>query len=126
MLSKPRFLAVGVVLVSLWIFVGSMRMENFESGLDEHAEWKEDTRIERWSKEEFISQAMSSAIQDDFDYGYIAQMCEEQQWDDSIVFECQNLIGGIGEIPSEPSYDSTLTENREFKAGDTALHTLCD
>ncbi|KAH6714165.1 hypothetical protein BKA61DRAFT_674777 [Leptodontidium sp. MPI-SDFR-AT-0119] len=101
MLSKPRFLAVGVVLVSLWIFVGSMRMENFESGLDEHAEWKEDTRIERWSKEEFISQAMSSAIQDDFDYGYIAQMCEEQQWDDSIVFECQNLIGGIGNLRQE-------------------------
>lgn len=105
MLSKPRVLAVGVVVVFLWTVIGLMRMENLDFKSDEHTEWRDDTRIERWSKEDFITQAMSSAIQDDFEYGYIADMCDDQEWDDTVVFECQNLIGGIGETSSSKSYD---------------------
>ncbi|KAH7346260.1 hypothetical protein BKA65DRAFT_477475 [Rhexocercosporidium sp. MPI-PUGE-AT-0058] len=101
MLSGPRVLAVGVILVSLWVFIGLVRMESSELDLDGQMGWKDDASIERWSKEDFITQAMSSAIQDDFDYGYIADMCDEQEWDDSIVFECQNLIGGIGNLRQE-------------------------
>tara|TARA_R110002060_G_scaffold36630_2_gene47631 strand:+ start:713 stop:1021 length:309 start_codon:yes stop_codon:yes gene_type:complete len=96
MISKPRILAVGVVLVSLWVFMGLLRMQSLELDLDEQATWNYDTRIEKWSKEDFITEAMSAAVEDDFDFGYIAEMCDEQEWDDSVVFECQNLIGGVG------------------------------
>ncbi|KAH7410646.1 hypothetical protein BKA64DRAFT_638309 [Cadophora sp. MPI-SDFR-AT-0126] len=101
MLSKPRILAVGVVLVSLWVFMGLLRMQSLELDLDEQEAWSYDTRIENWSKEDFVAEAMSAAVEDDFDYGYIAEMCDEQKWDDSVVFECQNLIGGIGNLRQE-------------------------
>merc|ERR1711977_316686 len=96
MISKPRILAVGVVLVSLWVLMGLLRMQSLELDLDEQATWNYDTRIEKWSKEDFITEAMSAAVEDDFDFGYIAEMCDEQEWDGSVVFECQNLIGGVG------------------------------
>lgn len=100
-------------------------MQSLELDLDEQAGSNDNTRIERWSREDFIGDSMSSALQNDFDHGYIAEMCDEQEWDDSVVFECQNLIGGIGMTVCNASCSSILTKDRKLEAGNTALHAIC-
>ncbi|KAL2069416.1 hypothetical protein VTL71DRAFT_14095 [Oculimacula yallundae] len=101
MLTKPRVLTTGVVLITLWMFFELVRIRNYDFQMDETNGWEDDMMGVTWSEEEFITQAMSSAIEDDFDHGYIADMCAAQEWDDTVVFECQNLIGGIGNLRQE-------------------------
>ncbi|CZT43304.1 uncharacterized protein RSE6_03316 [Rhynchosporium secalis] len=95
MLSISRLLTACVVFYALWMLLELIRVKDDELQVDEHISWKDDSRKKTWSEGDFISEAMISAVKDDFKYEYIAEICDQGLWDDSVVFECQNLIGGI-------------------------------
>jgi len=50
----------------------------------------------RLSKETFVAAAAEAARGDDYDDTSISEMCSAQTWDNSVVFTCHGLIGGIG------------------------------
>jgi hypothetical protein len=86
-------LSLGLVVVFLWILAGYMRLEHlqFELDLDDAS-----GRIIELSKDEFISAAINSAVQDNFDHTHVRKMCDAQEWDPTVVFTCHGIIGGIG------------------------------
>ncbi|CZS94915.1 uncharacterized protein RAG0_04728 [Rhynchosporium agropyri] len=101
MLSISRLLTACVVVIALWMLLELIRVKDDELQVDEHISWKDDSRKKTWSEGDFISEAMISAVKDDFKYEYVAEICDQGLWDDSVVFECQNLIGGIGNLRQE-------------------------
>lgn len=100
MLSKPRILSLSLVSIFLWILTSYMRLENlqFEFDVDEQDALTHPIEL---SKEKFIADIISSAVEDDFDQSHIRKMCDSQKWDQRVVFRCHGIIGGIGNIRQE-------------------------
>lgn len=48
------------------------------------------------SQKEFVTAAISTTVEDDFDYSDIRKLCDAQSWDDTVVFKCLYVEGGIG------------------------------
>lgn len=87
----------------LWILAGFLRLGEFQYGVEE---FDGHPRQKDYSKDEFIEAAIRSAVEDEFDYGYIREMCDDQEWDSSLVFSCNGAIGGIG--TTHPYRDNIL------------------
>jgi hypothetical protein len=125
MLSRPRFLALGLSLVFVWILIAYHSLGNtgFEVGSEkgDASEWA--TRI---SKEDFIEAAISSAVEDDFDDSYIAAMCGSQEWDNTVVFDCRGMIGGIGMMVHASWICLKLTICRKHQTGVASLLEILD
>jgi len=102
-----------------------MRLENlqFEFDVDEQDALTHPIEL---SKEEFIAAIISSAVEDDFDQSQIRKMCDSQQWDQTVVFRCHGIIGGIGASYSFFLTFLKLILFRKYKTRTTSLHKICD
>ena len=60
------------------------------------------------SKEEFVVTTIEAARGDHYDDTSIRQLCSAQNWDNSVVFTCHGLIGGIGKQTLSSSFPSLL------------------
>jgi hypothetical protein len=97
MLSRPRFLALGLSLSILWILIAYKQLAHLQFELGSNEGPKDGSRyVANMSKEDFIDTAINSAIEDDFDGNHIRAMCNDQEWDSTVVFTCRGVIGGIG------------------------------
>lgn len=75
----PRALAIGIALVFLWIFVcyEKVAYDEFSLSASERTKAQSKGNI-NLSKEDFIATAKASAVEDDFDYSHIKEMCDNQ------------------------------------------------
>ena len=97
MLSSPRFMAIGLSSVVLWILVAYMEVAHVRFELGSNEDLEDGSRYNAtMSKEDFIDAAINSAVEDDLDDSHIRAMCDDQEWDSTVVFTCRGVIGGIG------------------------------
>ena len=97
MFLNSRALSIGALLVILWILVGYIRLGYFQFEPTETERLKDTSKYNiDLSKEDFVAAAINSAVGDDFDYSHVSAMCDDQQWDSTVVFTCHGVIGGIG------------------------------
>lgn len=88
---------MGFLIVSLWLLIGFIHLQHFQFDLAEDERLKGFPRYDsNLSKDEFVAAAISSAADDGFDYSHIRNMCDNQEWDNTVVFSCHGVLGGIG------------------------------
>lgn len=96
-----RYAAVaGIILAALWIWVAFDRPYHFPS----HASWNiyTDRPVSNTTSPD-PPNSESEAITDAFDFApleseSIKSICDEAQWNQSIVFRCDASVGGIGNV----------------------------
>ncbi|RFU30229.1 hypothetical protein B7463_g6105, partial [Scytalidium lignicola] len=103
LLLRRRLLAIGLSIFIACFLIGYNQPTHIQHALEDITrngpEASEPKRHR--SKEEFIATTMSSALEDNFDYSHIREVCDAQQWDSTVVFTCHGIIGGIGNIRQE-------------------------
>ena len=97
-------MALGLLLVILWILVAYTQVAHLQLQLDSKESLEDGSRddVTNLSKHDFINAAISSAVEDGFDNSHISAMCNDQEWDDTVVFTCRGIIGGIGKETPTP------------------------
>ncbi|KAG9240319.1 hypothetical protein BJ878DRAFT_526763 [Calycina marina] len=102
MLGNPQNtrLACYLVATTLLIFL-YCQLRNTHYRLHTTSPFDGRVTTPKLSKDDLMLAVTKVARGDDFDDTSIQELCEAQRWDDTVVFSCHNLIGGIGNIRQE-------------------------
>lgn len=89
-----RVVVLALVLVAGWMLLSYKYRPHLKPL------WFRDLERHRseWPRQKFIEASIHTTTEDDFDYSHIRAVCDASPWDENLVFRCENVEGGIGEI----------------------------
>ncbi len=89
-----RIATLAIILIAGWMLLAY----NYQPHLRPHRFKDEQYYRSSWPRDEFIETSIRTALEDDFDYSHIRAVCDASPWDESVVFRCENIEGGIGKL----------------------------